>query len=47
VAYLRGRSPNTATARYVNRAQRHERRFECFSQLDLDQWIKIYYETPG
>jgi hypothetical protein len=47
LAYLRGKNPNTAAARYVNRAQRHERRFECFSELDADQWIKLYEETPG
>jgi len=47
LAYLRGKNPNTAAAGYVNLAQRREERCECFSQLDIDQWFRIYYETPA
>ena len=46
LACLRKKNPNTAAASYVNFVHRRESRVTCFSQLDPDEWDRIYYELP-
>lgn len=47
VAYLRAKNPNTAVAGYLNLVQRREERCVCFSQLEAEEWVRIYYEMPA
>ncbi|MGB2820025.1 MAG: hypothetical protein WBF17_03530 [Phycisphaerae bacterium] len=47
MAYLRAKNPNTAVAGYLNLVQRREERCVCFSQLEAEEWVRIYYEMPA